>query len=318
MSIKSIAEGAAHRLGVVKLIRQQHQAQARILMYHRFPADPARLAAQCEHLSRHYHSISLTELAGAANANRPLPRNALAITVDDGYRDFQQAFPIFQRFGLKVTLYVVSGFANGDLWLWPDQLLYLFEKTARRKTEVPVPGGSIHLDFSDPAGAFTIFSQALISMKNEDRLRLLDFLPGLLDVELPLLVPEQFAPLTWTELKTLAAQGLDIGAHTATHPILSKLPDAGLKDEIAGSKARIEEATGFPVRHFCYPNGRPQDINAAAIALAEEFGYLTAVQSESGFAGPPYQLYQLKRLGVDPELPMPYFERYVAGYRVAN
>jgi peptidoglycan/xylan/chitin deacetylase (PgdA/CDA1 family) len=316
MSLKSIAEKAVHSLGAVHLIRQRSRANARILMYHRFQADSSRLAEQCEHLSRHYHSISLTELADAARANQPLPPNSLAITVDDGYRDFQHAFPVFQRFGLKVTLYVVSGFAAGELWLWPDQLLYLFENAVRPHAEIPMPQGSVHLDLSNPSSAFSTFSQTMIAMTNADRLDLLQRLPALLEVDLPAKAPERFAPLSWVELKTLAAQGLDIGAHTATHPILAKL-QTGLEAEIAGSKACIEQATGVAVRHFCYPNGRSIDISPAAVTLAETSGYRTAVLSESGFAGPPYNLFQLKRLGVHPDLQQTYFERYVAGYRVA-
>jgi peptidoglycan/xylan/chitin deacetylase (PgdA/CDA1 family) len=314
MSLKSIAEQAAYSLGAAKIIRGRNRTRARILMYHRFQRDLDSLAAQCEHVRRHYHSVSLTELADAARENRPLPPNSISITVDDGYHDFRDAFPIFQKYGLKVTLYVVSGFAAGELWLWPDQLLYLLENTRRRHAEIPVPGGTTSLDLSNPSQAFSSFCQTMIEMTNQHRLGVLQSLPALLETPLPKLVPERFAPLGWPELRELAAKGLEIGAHTATHPILSKL-DGGLKEEIAGSKARIEEATGVAVRHFCYPNGRFADISAEATAVAEQSGYQTAVLSESGFAGPPFDLLRLRRFGVGPELPLLYFERYVAGYR---
>jgi peptidoglycan/xylan/chitin deacetylase (PgdA/CDA1 family) len=317
MSLKSIAEKAAHALGAVDLIRARNRAKTRILMYHRFDGDLSRFTAQCEHLSRRYHSVSLSEVADAARDERPLPPNSLAITVDDGYRDFERAFPVFQQFGLKVTLYVVSGFAAGELWLWPDQLLYLFENTPLRRAEIPVPGATIHLDFTNPSAAFDSFSQPLITMTNRDRLSVLQYLPVLLETELPKAAPERFAALSWTDLRDLSGRGLDIGAHTATHPILSKLENRlDLENEIAGSKARIEEATGVEVRHFCYPNGKLSDVNDESIALAGQSGYRTAVLAESGFAGPPFHLYRLNRLGVDPESPLLYFERYVAGYRV--
>jgi peptidoglycan/xylan/chitin deacetylase (PgdA/CDA1 family) len=317
MSLKSIAEKTAHALGAVDLVRRRNRSSVRILMYHRFQGDLSGLAAQCEHLSRHYNSISLTELAEAARENRPLPPNSLAITVDDGYRDFDRAFPIFHEFGLKVTLYVVSGFAAGELWLWPDQVLYLFENTPLRQAEIPVPGGTARLDFSTPSAAFDSFSQAMIRMKNQDRLGVLESLPALLETDLPTKVPERFAALPWSRLRDLAAQGLDIGAHTANHPILSKLEDSrDLESEIAGSKSRIEAATGATVRHFCYPNGKIPDVSPEAQSLAERSGYLTSVLAESGFAGPPFHLHRLKRLGIDPEFPILYFERYVAGYGV--
>jgi peptidoglycan/xylan/chitin deacetylase (PgdA/CDA1 family) len=317
MSLKSIAEHAAHAVGAARLIRRNNRSSARILMYHRFTGSLQGLTAQCEHLARHYTPFSLNELVEAANHKQPLPHNALAITVDDGYADFRHAFPVFQDFGLKVTLYVVAGFAAGELWLWPDQLLYLLKNTARRQAAIPVPDGVVQLDLTDPSAAFDTFCQAMIRMKNSDRLNVLQSLPDLLETSLPKSVPEGFAPLSWSELRALADQGLDIGAHTITHPILSKLEtDSAVQSEIAGSKARIENATGFPVRHFCYPNGKSADVNEAAATAAQKAGYQTAVLAEPGFAGPPFSLFQLKRIPVDPGYPPLYFERCVAGYRL--
>jgi peptidoglycan/xylan/chitin deacetylase (PgdA/CDA1 family) len=315
MSVRSIAERAAHTLGAADLIRYRNKSRVRILMYHRFNNDLSRLAAQCEHLSRYYHCITLNELAQAAKNRSPLPPNSLAITIDDGYRDFLHAFPLFQRFGLKVTLYVVSGFAAQEIWLWPDQVLHLFESTHVRTAEIPVPGGTVKLDLTNPIAAFEPFAQRMIAMKNVDRLAVIKKLPALLESELPVAAPERFEALSWVELKSLASQGLDIGAHSATHPILSKL-ETGLKEEIAGSKARIEAETGFDVLHFCYPNGTDADISLEAIEMVKRSGFNTAVVAEPGYAGPPFSLFELKRLGVGPELQQAYFERYVAGYRV--
>jgi peptidoglycan/xylan/chitin deacetylase (PgdA/CDA1 family) len=322
MRIKSVVEHAAHALGAAHWIRARNRSNARILMYHRFPGTPAevraRLTAQCEHLSRHYHSISLTDLAEAAHEGRPLPPNSLAITVDDGYRDFAHAFPVFNKFQLKVTLYVVSSFAAGELWLWPDQLLHLIESSHRPEAIVPVPGEEpFRLDLANPRSAFDVFAQKLIRMKNKDRLTVLNSLPALLETELPKTIPGRFAPLSWEELRNLSAQGLDIGAHTDTHPILSSLEtEPELRHEIAGSKVRIAASIGVEVSHFCYPNGMFLDINDGAVSTVSSAGYKTAVLAESGLATPPFDLFRLKRVGVDPDYPPRYFERRVAGYRL--
>jgi len=321
MSLKSIAERTAHSLGAAKIIRQCNRSNVRILMYHRFPGTPEdlqhRLAAQCEHVRRYYHPVSLDEVAQAVRDERSLPPNSLAITIDDGYRDFELAFPIFEKFGLKVTLYVVAGFAAGDLWLWPDQLLYLLENSPLGEADVPIPTGYVHLDLTNRTAAFDSFCQTLIGMRNQDRLNVLHSLPAILKAELPKQAPQRFAALSWPELRAMAAQGLDIGAHTVHHPILSKIEsETELQQEIAGSKARIEEATGVPVKHFCYPNGKFPDVNGAVAAAAEAAGFSSAVLAESGWAGPPFSMHRLKRIGVDPSYHPLYFERCVAGYRL--
>lgn len=286
-------------------------------MYHRFPHSQDQLRAQCEHLRHHYHPVSLSEIAAAFREKRELPHNALAITVDDGYHDFAEAFPVFRSYGLKVTLYAVSEFADGNMWLWPDQVQQLLEATPLREAE-PVLG--LPLDFRDAASrqrSIDRLNQTLIAVKNADRLKILRALPGRLHTELPPTIPLRFAPLSWDQLRSLSRDGLDVGAHTCQHPILSSIEsETELAEEIAGSKRRIEEQIGAPVHHFCYPNGKRADYNAAAVRWVQRAGYETGVMAEPGLIDSGADLAQLPRVGVDPSNSQLYFERRVAGYRL--
>lgn len=321
MSLKSAAEKLFHSLGAVDLVRFRKRQRVRILMYHRFQRtrDPgeAQLIAQCEHIRRHYYPITLDEIAQAAQKGRPLPENSVAITVDDGYRDFGSAFSVFEKYGLKVTLYVVSGFAAGEIWLWPDQLLYMIEKTELPVVTLPFPDGTCRLETLNRSRLFDHVAQALIGMKNQDRLNFLRTLPAAFETELPQYAPERFAALSWAELRALASRGLDIGSHTVSHPILSKIEGGvELRREISDSKTRIERETGVKVRHFCYPNGQAPDLNDQAVAVARDAGYQTAVLAQPGMAGPPFDLFRLKRIPAEPDHPPLYFQRCLAGYRL--
>lgn len=62
--------------------------------------------------------------------------------------------------------------------------------------------------------------------------------------------------LNWEQIKEMARSVFDIQAHTQSHPILTKLPPALAGQEMAGSKAVIEERLGKQVRFFAYPYGR--------------------------------------------------------------
>ncbi len=62
-------------------------------------------------------------------------------------------------------------------------------------------------------------------------------------------------PIPWSELRELAAAGLAIGSHTWSHPDLTRLPDAQVRDELRRSRAALEERLGVPVTSFCYPRG---------------------------------------------------------------
>jgi peptidoglycan/xylan/chitin deacetylase (PgdA/CDA1 family) len=99
-----------------------------ILCYHRFgPGNskmvisPANFAAQLEWLARNdYKVIRLGDLAGFLSGERPLPRRAVVITIDDGYESVHRhAFPLLRKYGFPATLFVYTDFVGaGDALSW--------------------------------------------------------------------------------------------------------------------------------------------------------------------------------------------------------
>ena len=84
------------------------------------------------------------------------------------------------------------------------------------------------------------------------------------------------------EVRDWLAAGQAIGAHTLTHPHLTRLPPDRQRAEIFGSKAKLEDRFGVPVRHFCYPYG---DQDERVRALVAEAGYEAACTVEHGVNG---------------------------------
>lgn len=62
--------------------------------------------------------------------------------------------------------------------------------------------------------------------------------------------------LTWSQIRELAEQHIEFGAHTATHPMLDRVPPDQLVSELRHAKETLEARLGRPVVHFCYPYGR--------------------------------------------------------------
>ena len=70
--------------------------------------------------------------------------------------------------------------------------------------------------------------------------------------------PKDVAPqplLSWDEVKSLHAAGIQFGAHSQSHPILTRLPPDAAEAEMVGSKRAVEVALGGPVESFAYPYG---------------------------------------------------------------
>jgi peptidoglycan/xylan/chitin deacetylase (PgdA/CDA1 family) len=319
-------------------------------MYHKFPEDPAMLRGQCEHLRRYYQPVAMKQVAAALHTGESLPAGAVAITVDDGYRDFLvNACPVFSKFGIPATVFLVSDFIDGQGMLWWDRLAYGFRNTTqdaisfefnglrtmklarqpsgawstqtgnRQASAQALPGGS-SIDRRRSREQCRALVAELKKLPNTERTAIVDEVIAALAVSEPQSPPEEFAPLSWDEIRMLAQSNVEFGAHTRTHPILSTLasPEETLH-EISYSRDRLANELGTPILHFCYPNGRDDDIGEDAVRITRECGFQTAVTTTPGTnrIGSKTDAWRLKRLGVSFDLPLYYFAELVAGVRTA-
>jgi peptidoglycan/xylan/chitin deacetylase (PgdA/CDA1 family) len=309
LTLKQVAKAAFNRAGGVGMARWINRKCLRILMYHRFSSRDD-LARQCAHIRASYAPVSMSQVAAWLEHGAALPENALAVTVDDGYRDFYQvAYPVFREYGIPATVYLVSEFLDRKLWLWVDQVRYAFLHGQARRADLATPEARRRAAYE--------MTEAAKRIPNAERLRLLAGLPDQLQVVLPPEAPAEYEPLRWDEVREMAGAGIEFGAHTRTHPILSRVDGAAeLADEIGGSKRRIEQHLDRPVDHFCYPNGANEDFGAAALEAVRAAGYRTAVTTEKGLNDRAANRFRLVRIGVEPGLEQNYFERCAAGFRV--
>jgi peptidoglycan/xylan/chitin deacetylase (PgdA/CDA1 family) len=75
-------------------------------------------------------------------------------------------------------------------------------------------------------------------------------------------------PMSWHDVRALAAAGMEIGAHTVTHPLLARLPPSEQEQEMTASKRRLEEEIGRPVVSFALPFGNRGTYTRQTLALA--------------------------------------------------
>ncbi|MBI3480321.1 MAG: polysaccharide deacetylase family protein [Nitrosomonadales bacterium] len=95
------------------------------------------------------------------------------------------------------------------------------------------------------------------------------------------------------QVKQWHAAGMEVGAHSRTHPRLTGCTDAELVDEIAGSKSDLEALIGAPVTQFCYPYG---DVDARVVAATRQAGYSAATTTRRGRASAVDDPMQLRRV----------------------
>jgi peptidoglycan/xylan/chitin deacetylase (PgdA/CDA1 family) len=101
-----------------------------ILCYHRFGANrsamtvtPSNFEVQMDYLAKNgYHVISMAQLTGFLEGKEPLPKKAVVITIDDGYRStYQVAYPVLKKYNFPATVYLYSDFVGAsDALTWPQ------------------------------------------------------------------------------------------------------------------------------------------------------------------------------------------------------
>lgn len=156
------------------------------------------------------------------------------------------------------------------------------------------PGATVALTFDDGfASAFTHAMEPLARQK----FRAIQFLVAdrigqfnewevqLGDVREPLMDAAQ--------VKDWLAAGHEIGAHTLTHPFLTRISFREAREEVFAARKKLEDRFGVAVRHFSYPYG---DWNEAIRDLVREAGYITACTADFGVNTAQTPLLQLKRI----------------------
>jgi peptidoglycan/xylan/chitin deacetylase (PgdA/CDA1 family) len=95
------------------------------------------------------------------------------------------------------------------------------------------------------------------------------------------------------QVRDWLAAGHDIGSHTLTHPLLTRLEPGQAREEIFASKRKLEDLFGRAIEHFSYPYG---DWNSAVRDWVMEAGYRTASTTDFGVNTPETSAFALKRI----------------------
>lgn len=211
-----------------------------------------------------------------------LPAAAACITFDDGYQDnFSVAMPILQRHGLKGTFFISTGFLNGGR-MWNDDII----EAIRASPNVVVDWSEFGL------GQYDLTTHQGRVLAIDTILGTLKYFPHTERRAIAREIAHQSGTQEYSttmmnsnEVRLLRAAGMELGAHTHSHPILSNLSEREAESEIAQGKAELEAILGEPVTSFAYPNGNSKrDLGMRDAAIVKRLGFLAAATTDFGMA----------------------------------
>jgi len=307
--IKTAAAGILTKLNAFAPVRYLNRGKLLILMYHRFSDGEEEgktskrvFERHLAYLRRHYHPLSLSE-AVERFSEYNLPARSVVLTVDDGYGDFfDVAVPVLRKFDFPATIYVVTDFVGQNGWIWTDKTRFLLSKADKGRFEFD--SGEDRFEFelnggSSRRAAAGSINSVLKRLNDEDKELKIRDIADKVRIALPETPPAAFAPLTWDKVDELTKNGIEIGSHTASHPILTNVGDERLKKELQDSYSAVAPFSNGRVPHFCYPNGNVSQRERDAVKAA---GFASAVTTEIRLCNNKEDIYLLPRIDADPEM----------------
>lgn len=280
------------------------RARLSVLILHRvlpsidplFPLeiDVRRFDAICAWVKQWFNVLPLDEAVERLRSSS-LPSRALSISFDDGYADNHDvALPVLQRHGLSATFFVTTGYLDGGR-MWNDTVIEAMRRTPLSAVDLSGLGVPLHsVDTATPAQRAAASLRVIGAIKYlapAQRADLVAAIAARSGAELPIDLM-----MTSTQVHSLRRAGMQVGAHTVTHPILARLDEAAARREIALGKQQLEDLLGERVGLFAYPNGKPgEDYLPQSVELVRQAGFDAAFTTAWGAARPQTDLFELPR-----------------------
>lgn len=256
--------------GLFMASRAATDGMLRILCYHGFETDdecqfrpglfikPSTFDDRMELLARRYRVLPLAE--GLARLQEEtLPRNAVCITVDDGFHSTKNAITdsCVTR-GLPVTVYVTTYYMDRQSPVFRLAVQYMFWRTKVHAADLSELVGSElrwqrHSENEDRS-MWQLIAHGESLESQEKRDELCEKLGAILQVSYnEICESRKFNILAPEHVRALSDIGVDIQLHTHRHRFPED-PAAAMK-EIADNRQSLEAVVEGPLNHFCYPSG---------------------------------------------------------------
>lgn len=271
---------------VLRRLRRRRNAHCiNILTYHsvdarpsplidirRIQHRPAEFERHIEYLAANYRFVRLGELLSNLEAGRA-PRRAVVLTFDDGYADIlASALPILHRRRIPAAIFPVTAvIGNRDL-IWMHKLSYLVSRGEEARV-----WAALQAEGYPPARSDEPLTQYARRCFRENLPELLEAALRSIGTSGPVLAGELRPYLDWSDVADANPDLIEFGNHTHTHPVLSALPEAAQREEIATAADVIRSLTGRSPVALAYPFGLRRHYNQTSVEVARQTGHRAAL-----------------------------------------
>lgn len=231
------------------------------------------------------HPVDLEDLPGLL-ADPTDTRKFMCFTLDDGYRDnAKYAAPVFRKHGVPYTIFITTGFVERNRTMWWETAEQLTRKAS-----------SFDFDFGQRFGygiesvacsshhekllAFERLVDFVENVDEDDAVARIDLAAKAASVDATEIVDQEI--MTVAELQNLVSDSLArLGAHTISHPNLTRVSFDRLKQELENSAAGVAEYCGRRPKAVAYPYGGRNAVGLRETEAATAAGFIVGVTTQA-------------------------------------
>lgn len=266
-------------------------------------ATAAEFDRQMRHLKLNFDVIGLSELERALSEAGSRRGRFAMVTFDDGYRDnFEDAFPILKSHGLPGVFFIATGFLDHAHPAWWDEVAWITNSTTARELRLSDRWDCSTLTLTAESRADVIRQLLAVCYRLHDDDRT-DFLNELAERCGTGRASEKLADslwMNWDMIREMRSEGMSIGAHTVTHPVLSRLNYEDQCRELNQSRMRLEQELNEPVTSLSYPVGRRDSFNEDTRRALRSNGFKWAFSYYGGHTGTgTVDQFDIPRVGIE-------------------
>lgn len=246
-----------------------------------FSATAAQFDSQVAWLKSRFPIVRLEEAVAFAQGHNSWRGAAVLLTFDDGYIDsYDSVFPILQAHGVAGSFFLPTSFIDTFRVPWWDALAFQVHTSRQttlrldypRHVEVSLEGSRreaiqlLHTLYKDPAtdpsGLIAAVEQAT-------------------GVATPQAASERLF-INWDEAAEMAAGGMDIGSHTHTHELISRLTAEQQIAEFQRARFILNQKLGVAADTLAFPVGARNSFSDCTAACLQQAGYRAAFSFYGG------------------------------------
>lgn len=241
----------------------------------------AAFDAHLQFLREHRHPVPLSRIVDSLAAGVAPDPEWVAITFDDGYRDFlSHALPTLERHRMPATLFVPTMILQGRE-LFFDEIDRLVQAFRGPELALQLPCGRVAYPTEDAEERRDASLRLALVLREMDPPRREAGLAAVRTACAAVAVPRTARYCTAEDLKALP-DWVELGSHSVGHFCLSRLADADLQHELDESARSLESLCGRRVVTLAYPFGKPWSYDSRVAETARASGYRAALTTIPG------------------------------------